>query len=120
MDGARFDKVIGTAFERECAAIPLPTPPGSGFVRALPVFDAGGKAGGGSAGGLHVMRPGLRTAVLSAALTAACVLPLLAGAVVAGTPRPLAAELSASLPGDSGKRFTAFMLAAGASLRSSD
>ena len=120
MDRKQFDKVIEAAFERECSAIPLPTPPGSRIVRALPVVDVGGEAFGRGVEGNHLVRRGVRTAALSVALAAACVLPLLAGAVVAGTPRPLAAELSASLPGDSGERFTAFMLAAGASLRSAN
>ncbi len=115
MDRARLDKAMETAFEREYMEMDPPRPHGAELARALHVVKVEWQPGGKSGA-----RQGLRTAVLSAALAAACILPGIAGVVFTGTSRPLAVELSASIPGDSGERFTSFMLAVGASLRSAN
>jgi len=52
------------------------------------------------------------------ALAAACLIAALSGRPGTVLPRPLAAELSRTLPDDTGTRFTSFFVVAGISLRS--
>jgi hypothetical protein len=61
----------------------------------------------------------LQDLVPAFALAAACLVAALSGQPGTALPRPLAAELSMTLPADAGSRFVSFIVSAGDSLRSS-
>jgi len=103
----KLDNAMKEAFDRDVRGTAAREPRNDELARAVPAAVAG--------------RPGHKPSGLAPALAlaAAC----LAAAFVApagGGLRPLARELSRSLPDDSGDRFVSFILLAGDSLRSAD
>ncbi|HUW70444.1 MAG TPA: hypothetical protein VMX33_09425 [bacterium] len=112
-----LDAHARAAFDREIRATPQPLPTDLEIGLALDAISTlqrkpqPGPMRSGARDIAQYLAP-------ACALAAACLIAALSGRPGTVLPRPLATELARTLPGDTGTRFTLFIILAGDSLRS--